>query len=40
VGCDRPQRHSIDEALANGAPYWSVAKRCDYLTARFMLVEP
>jgi hypothetical protein len=25
--CDRPERHSIDEALVSGAPYRSVAKR-------------
>jgi hypothetical protein len=25
--CDRPERHSIDEALISGAPYRSVAKR-------------
>ena len=25
--CDRPERHSIDEALVTGAPYRSVAKR-------------
>jgi hypothetical protein len=25
--CDHPEKHSIDEALVNSAPYWSVAKR-------------
>jgi hypothetical protein len=38
--CDHPQMHkhpqrdSIDEALVNGTPYRSVAKRCDYLRVR------
>ena len=30
-----PQRHSIDEAQVDGAPYWSVAKRFDSLRVRF-----
>jgi transposase-like protein len=25
--CDHPERHSVDEALVNGTPYRSVAKR-------------
>ena len=25
--CDRPKRHSIDEALVSGAPYRGIAKR-------------
>ena len=25
--CDHPQRHSFDETLVIGAPYWSIAKR-------------
>jgi hypothetical protein len=25
--CDRPERHSIDEALVSGAPYRGIAKR-------------
>ena len=27
--CDHSERHSIDEALVSGAPYRSVAKRCE-----------